>query len=242
MSWLMLETVFPLNSVITLFDFSPALSAAPPSVTFDTNTPAGIPYIWTASELTDEPTIPSTPCSESSSLSLEVSFIRFWRISVTSEIAIAYPIPSTSVDASFAELIPTTSPSIFKRAPPLLPGLIAASVWIRFTPSLLSSLPSVTVLFSESILRFLALTIPVVTDCPYPRALPIVTTCSPTLRSSELPIFATEIASIVSSLISSSATDTTARSLSSSKPFTDASTAFPSANATDNVSAFSTTW
>ena len=30
--------------------------------------------------------------------------------------------------ASFAELIPTTSPSIFRSAPPLLPGLIAASV------------------------------------------------------------------------------------------------------------------
>ena len=187
--------------------------------------------------------MPSTPWSSSSSLFLAVSFIRFSRISVTSEIAMAYPIPSTSVDASFAELIPTTSPSIFKSAPPLFPGLIAASVWIRFTPSVLESsvLPSVTVLLSESILRFFALTIPVVTDCPYPNALPMAITCSPTFRSSELPILATEIASFVSESISSTDTATTARSFSSSKPFTVASTAVPSAKATDNVSAPSTT-
>ena len=49
------------------------------------------------------------------------------------------------------------------------------------------------------------------------------------------------VASIVSLSISSNDTDTTARSLSSSNPFTDASTAFPSTNATDNVSAPLTT-
>ncbi len=40
----------------------------------------------------------------------------------------AYPIPSTSVEEYLAALMPTTSPLIFKSAPPLLPGLMAASV------------------------------------------------------------------------------------------------------------------
>lgn len=39
--------------------------------------------------------------------------------------------------------------------------------------------------------RFVALTIPVVTDWPYPNALPIATTCSPTLSESESPMAAT---------------------------------------------------
>ena len=49
------------------------------------------------------------------------------------EIGIEYPMPSTPLLEAFAELMPMTSPFIFSRAPPELPGLIAASVWIRFS-------------------------------------------------------------------------------------------------------------
>ena len=42
-------------------------------------------------------------------------------------------------EMNFTELIPMSSPLLFRRAPPLLPGLIAASVWISllvmFCPS-----------------------------------------------------------------------------------------------------------
>jgi len=51
-------------------------------------------------------------------------------IGFATEIGIAYPTPSTSEAAILAELIPITCPCILIKAPPLLPGLIAASVWI----------------------------------------------------------------------------------------------------------------
>ena len=40
----------------------------------------------------------------------------------------AKPMPSTVVSLYLDELMPITSPLLFKRAPPLLPGLMAASV------------------------------------------------------------------------------------------------------------------
>jgi len=60
---------------------------------------------------------------------------------MAADIGIAYPIPSTFSSTNFTELIPITSPLEFSSAPPLLPGLIAASVWIKFksTPSILTS-------------------------------------------------------------------------------------------------------
>ena len=127
---------------------------------------------------------------------------------------IAYPIPSTVLSAYLAELIPISSPFIFRSAPPLLPGLMAASVWI--SPELL--VPS-----SVEIVLFSALIHPEVTDCP--SALPIATTCWPTIRSSELPICAILISLSVSSGISAFFTAITARSLSESVPLILALTA-----------------
>ena len=68
-------------------------------------------------------------------------------------IGIENPIPSIVSEASFILLIPTTSPFVLTKGPPLLPGFIAVSVWIKFnsTPELV-----LTVLF-------VALTIPAVT-------------------------------------------------------------------------------
>ena len=56
--------------------------------------------------------------------------IRSLTIGSALEIGIAYPIPSTFVPEILAELIPITSPLILSNAPPLFPGLIAASVSI----------------------------------------------------------------------------------------------------------------
>ena len=47
------------------------------------------------------------------------------------EIGMAKPIPSTSVEAVLAALMPMTFPLKSMSAPPLLPGLMAASVWMK---------------------------------------------------------------------------------------------------------------
>ena len=70
-----------------------------------------------------------------------------------------WPGASTSVG------MPTSRPSRSTRAPPLLPGLMAASVWI--SPS------------SPPTMRSTALTTPVVTVQPKPKGLPMATTCLP---------------------------------------------------------------
>ena len=61
-------------------------------------------------------------------------------------------------EASFTELIPMTSPFILMRAPPLFPGLMAASVWISL---LVITLPPAAATLTS---RSNALTIPVVVD------------------------------------------------------------------------------
>ena len=79
---------------------------------------------------------------------------------------------------AMAVLIPITAPAAFRSGPPLLPGLIAASVWIR----LWSVPPSVW------IWRPTADTMPLVTLFEkVPSGLPIATTSSPTLSASESP-------------------------------------------------------
>ncbi len=158
-------------------------------------------------------------------------------ISMASVIGIAYPIPSTLVSEYFAELIPISSPCAFKSAPPLLPGLIAASVWI--SPSQVVVAPvdsSCTVMVRSS-----ALTIPVVTDCPYPSALPIAIVPSPTLSVSESPIVIWRMAANVSASISFKATFTTARSFAAYVPWISPETVVSFANWTLNVSAPDTT-
>ena len=82
-----------------------------------------------------------------------------------------------------AVLMPTTWPAELTSGPPELPGLMAASVWIR--PLRLSSVASIE--------RFRAETMPSVTVIPpcRLRALPMAITLSPTFRAEELPRSAT---------------------------------------------------
>src|SRR2546427_772755 len=93
-------------------------------------------------------------------------------------IGIAKPIPFEF--ASMAVLMPTTWPAASRSGPPLLPGLIAASVWIRlvrWTPAWIS------------MLRPVAEMIPVVTVLVYvPSGEPIAIASWPTLMSADRPI------------------------------------------------------
>jgi hypothetical protein len=58
-------------------------------------------------------------------------FESFWMTGKASTILMAYPMPSTPAVESLRLAIPTTSPARLVTGPPLLPGLIAASVSIR---------------------------------------------------------------------------------------------------------------
>jgi hypothetical protein len=94
-------------------------------------------------------------------------------------IGIEKPIPVES--RAIAVLIPITAPVASSSGPPLLPGLIAASVWMRLSSWLLSVWIS----------RPVAETMPLVTVFEnVPSGLPIATTSSPTLSASESPIVA----------------------------------------------------
>jgi hypothetical protein len=72
---------------------------------------------------------------------------------------------------AMAELMPTTSPRALTRAPPELPGLIAASVWMALKSGLRAP-PSP----GTSTVRFRALTMPVVTVPDRPSGEPIAMT------------------------------------------------------------------
>lgn len=91
---------------------------------------------------------------------------------------IAKPIPTLPpFGPKMAVLIPISSPLRFTSAPPELPLLIAASVWMKFSK------------FSTfKPLRPSAETIPEVTVWPRPNGLPIATVKSPTRNLSESAI------------------------------------------------------
>mmetsp|Transcript_5253 Transcript_5253/g.14087 ORF Transcript_5253/g.14087 Transcript_5253/m.14087 type:complete len:323 (-) Transcript_5253:631-1599(-) len=131
-------------------------------------------------------------------------------------IGIANPMPSAF--ARIAVLIPTTSPNSFTSVPPEFPGLIAASVCIKF--SLFSGIPT------SAALRFSELTMPSVTVLSSPSGLPTAMTQSPTCKSSLMPSGAT------GTLIPFVSIFTTARSKRSSLPFTTPMNDRPSVSVT----------
>ena len=89
-------------------------------------------------------------------------------------IGMAKPMPLLS--AAIAVLMPTTWPPASSSGPPELPGLIAASVWMRLLRFVLPS---------AVIERPLADTMPLVTELEYvPSGLPIAMTSWPTLSAS----------------------------------------------------------
>src|SRR5205807_337056 len=75
-----------------------------------------------------------------------------------------------------AVLMPIRLPAASTSAPPELPGLIAASVWMKFSKVLM-----------PRPVRPRAETMPLVTVCPTPNGLPMASTTSPTRSASEEP-------------------------------------------------------
>src|SRR3954449_11014657 len=132
------------------------------------------------------------------------------------------PTPATAV------LMPTTWPRESARAPPELPGLSAASVWIT------SSTIRVAVRVRTGSARPSPLTMPAVTLPAIPRGLPTATTRLPIRRSSTSR-------KTGGSTIGWS-TRTTARSASGSRPMTSRRAMLPSANVASPLSALPTTW
>ena len=118
--------------------------------------------------------------------------------------------------------MPTSRPSPSTSAPPELPGLIAASVWMKFS-----------IVDSPSWLRSSALTMPEVTVSPTLNGLPMASTGSPTDRCRMSPN------GITGRL--SSDTFSSARSESASVPTTLALAERPSDSVTSMSSAPSTT-
>ncbi len=211
---------------------SPARAAAEPSVTLRTRAPSAV--VLAAPPVTSPTLTPILAC-------VGVSPLLIWStIGMTSSIGIAKPSPIepdsllAELDAvRIEELIPITSPFMSTNGPPLLPGLIAASVWIAGYVVALpcASVPTLTG-------RFKALTMPLVTVDSRPYGDPIATTSWPTSSWSDRPIVAG-----VSPLTSSAWI--TAVSVSGSVPSTVAEVCDPSSNDTSRVPespASSTTW
>ena len=136
--------------------------------------------------------------------------------------AMPRPIPATAV------LIPTTRPRLSASAPPELPGLSAASVWMT------SSIRRAVVRVRTGMLRPRALTTPAVTVPERPSGLPTATTSEPT-RS--------ELASPYSGGVGTSrSARMTAMSDSGSRPTTWKWASVPSANSAVPSLASPTTW
>src|SRR5216684_1848796 len=89
------------------------------------------------------------------------------------------------VSSTMAKVTPITSPAEFNSGPPLLPGLMDASVWMAFR--MVSSLP--VDWFVILIDRCRALITPLVTLFCWPRGLPMAMASWPTSSAEELPNF-----------------------------------------------------
>src|SRR5499426_1830992 len=128
---------------------------------------------------------------------------------------------------------PTSLPSQLTRAPPLLPGLMEASVCTADTSS--ADLPLSP---GTCTVRSSALTIPDVTVPESPSGAPIATTGWPTRRDDDVPSEITFGSRGVSTL-------STARSVCGSRPVIVAGTLWPSANSTTTdppLAAIEMTW
>ena len=125
-----------------------------------------------------------------------------------------------------AVLMPTNSPRVLTRAPPELPGLTAASVWMK--DSIFISA------FKMLMFRALALTMPAVTVDVRLKGLPTANTHSPMWRLSESP---NEMIGRLSASIFSRA-----MSVEGSVPMTFASNLRLSLRVTSTIEALSITW
>ncbi|OPX96423.1 MAG: hypothetical protein A4E58_01750 [Syntrophorhabdus sp. PtaB.Bin006] len=195
----------------------PALSAGLPSIISEIRAPSDPlrSKVFAISGVTFWITTPSQP-----RITLPL-FLSWERSSLAMFIGIANPIPWPP--DTIAVLSPTTSPFRLNSGPPLFPGLIEASVWIKssYGPA------PITLPF--------ALTMPAVTVVSNPKGLPMATTQSPTSRLSESPNVADGSVCFALILIR-------AMSVLASRPITVASYSLPSISFTFMLCAFSMTW
>src|SRR4029453_18841045 len=225
----------------------PAFAAAEPVVTEATSAPTENPESLPVDDF-DRTETPNWPW-----LALPVSMISCatrlaWLIGMLKPTPMfpveesAVPLPAEAI----ATLTPMISPLLFTSAPPELPGVMAASVWItliEIEPSLAlgwlwpppgganwkpwsppweSSVPSFGAAEEATLMvRFSVETIPSVTVPVRPSGEPIATAVSPTLIFEESPSVAGTKPEVLSTLI-------TARSESGSVPTTLALRTFPS--------------
>ena len=154
---------------------SPAVAAAPPLTTSTILAP------WASTSLLT--CTPSEAC-EALPVLISSSAIRLaWSTGIAKPRPMLPPWASGSPPiVAIAEFTPTSSPAMFTSAPPELPGLIAASVWMASCTVfwLLASPLAATG-------RLSALTMPVVTVPSSPSGDPMATTGWPTRRSAEEP-------------------------------------------------------
>src|SRR5215207_629714 len=144
------------------------------------------------------------------------------------------PAPAPPASEAIAVLMPMTSPSVSMSAPPELPGLMAASVWMASMTASVAPLGSSpwspkgesSGVSCSVIDRLSALTMPALTEPSRPRGLPMASTVSPTCRSALLP----RVASVRPL---TSCAWMTARSVAGSRPRISASARDPSENVTD---------
>ncbi len=194
----------PLSSTITSPGRTPAASAGPPFMTSATSTPSRsfTPKVPESSSVTSWIAIPSQPrTTRPPAMS--------WRItSFAWLIGIEKPMPCPA--ATIAVLIPITLPSRFRSGPPELPGLMDASVWMKFSYCV-----------TPTRLRAVAEMMPTVTVRSRPNGLPIAIAHWPTRRWSESPSSATGSGPGASTL-------RTARSVFGSRPTTFAASFRPS--------------
>jgi hypothetical protein len=158
----------------------PASAAPVPSCTESTTAPrlASRPNSSATSGVTSIPAIPSSGWrTNPSSMSWSAE-------AIACSADTANPTPWLApLRVRMAVLMPTRRPRASTSAPPELPGLIAASVWI--TDGITSRPPSSA--SSTAISRLSALMMPVVTDASSPNGEPIATTVSPTISGSSAP-------------------------------------------------------
>ncbi len=103
-----------------------------------------------------------------------------WSVLRTRLVGMAKPMPTEPPDCEkIAVLMPTRRPSRSTSAPPELPGLMAASVWMKERKSLMP------------MVRAKPETMPLVTVWPTPKGLPMASTRSPTSSWSLSPISST---------------------------------------------------
>ena len=212
----------PLIASSTSPGLMPASAAGPLGNSSFTTTPPGFskPRLSAISALSASPVTPSHG---------RTSLPPFASASTTARTMLegmAKPMPiEPPLCEKIAVLMPTSLPSVVTSAPPELPGLIAASVWMKKPKSLMPVR-----------VRARPETMPLVTVWPTPNGLPIASTRSPTSRSSESRNGSVGSVAPLVSMRSS------ARSICSSWAISLAANSRPSLSTTRISSAPSMTW